>query len=231
MAHAKAQKYHWCFFNLSGNLLQCDWRNCSCNWKESIYEGRRGEREGERGRWWWRWVGSGEGGVDKLEAKSTFSPDKRQQQRPEEINRKAIDKVKVNKSRWKHIWSLIRTQYLQWGGVFDTCPVMQTLLRMCVCVSVCDTAPHTSPGCVDVVTHTTLIASRLSDLKRSQKSRDRGGLPGAQTGCGPHCSPERCGAAWTRDRTPLMDHTPPFTRHLGHRAMWGGLERYEVHVG
>lgn len=45
MAHAKAQKYHSCFYNLSGNLLKCDLRNWSYNWNESIYGGRRGEGE------------------------------------------------------------------------------------------------------------------------------------------------------------------------------------------
>lgn len=46
------------------------------------------------------WRG-GEGGAGKLDTKSTFNPsgDTGVGQETEEINRKAIDKVKVNKSR------------------------------------------------------------------------------------------------------------------------------------
>lgn len=82
--------------------------------------GARTDEEGER--WWGRRGGRG-GGEDKLDVKSTFSPDGDTSSGQEEINRQAMDKVNKKQSV---------------------------------------AAAHMSPGCVDVVTHKTLIANSLS---------------------------------------------------------------------
>lgn len=79
-------------------------------------EGARTDEEGER--WWWRWWGrrGGGGGEDKLDAKSTFSPDRDTSSgQKREINRKAMDKVNKKQSadKWKLILILTRGQYRQ----------------------------------------------------------------------------------------------------------------------
>lgn len=128
MAHAKAQKYQLCFFFLICQVI------CYSVIEETAHVigksqsmrevGARTDEEGER--WWGRRGGRG-GGEDKLDVKSTLSPDGDTSSGQEgEINRKAMDKVNKKQSV---------------------------------------AAAHMSPGCVDMVTHKTLIANGLSHMK------------------------------------------------------------------
>lgn len=89
------------------------------------------EMRGKRG---WR---GGEGRADKLDAESMFSSGQKRERERGEINRKAMDKVKVNKSqdKWKLVLILVRRQYLQGGKLFDTCS-LSCYANMCMCVCV-----------------------------------------------------------------------------------------------
>lgn len=75
-------------------------------------EGARTD-EGER---WWGRRGGGGVGEDKLDAKSTFSPDRDTSSgQKREINRKEMDKVNKKQSadKWKLILILTHRQYRQ----------------------------------------------------------------------------------------------------------------------